>query len=117
MTSRLRSYIMSRIRGKNTSPEKKMLRILQNSPWAFSFVFQPKMVRGRPDFVIPDTNTAIFVDGCFWHGCKRHFKMPKTNKRFWRAKISRNIQRRIEVKRMLRADGWKVLEIWEHALK
>jgi DNA mismatch endonuclease, patch repair protein len=60
---------------------------------------------------------AIFLDGCFWHGCSRCRSIPATNKAFWKAKIQGNIERDRNVTRMLRAMGWKVLRIWEHDLK
>jgi len=71
---------------------------------------------GRPDFVFPARRLAVFVDGCFWHGCPRHGTMPKGNRSFWRAKITRNRERDREVGAELRRLGWKVLRVWEHEL-
>lgn len=73
-------------------------------------------IPGRPDFVFRRARLAIFVDGCFWHGCRRHCRMPQDNRAYWRAKISRNIAHDRKITRLLRAAGWKVLRIWGHAL-
>ena len=71
---------------------------------------------GKPDFVFPARRLAVFVDGCFWHGCPKHCRMPASNRKFWRDKITRNRQRDRKVNRLLRARNWRVLRIWEHAL-
>jgi len=70
----------------------------------------------RPDFVFPKLRLAVFVDGCFWHGCPRHATQPKGNAAFWRKKFARNIARDRLVTRTLRANGWRVLRLWEHEL-
>ncbi len=74
------------------------------------------MLPGRPDFVFPKSRLAVFVDGCFWHGCPQHGVRPKKNAGFWREKITRNRARDREVLRALRALDWRVIRIWEHAL-
>lgn len=73
-------------------------------------------LRVRPDFVFWKARVAVFVDGCFWHGCPRHGTKPKQNGEFWAAKISRNQTRDRKVVRELRKAGWTVLRIWECAL-
>ena len=70
----------------------------------------------RPDFVFPKSRTAIFVDGCFWHGCPKHATKPKNNRAFWHRKLSANIIRDRLVNRTLRRAGWRVFRIWEHEL-
>jgi DNA mismatch endonuclease (patch repair protein) len=70
----------------------------------------------KPDFVFPKLKLAVFVDGCFWHGCPRHFIQPRGNAAFWRKKIAANQARDRLVNRMLRRMGWKVLRVWEHEL-
>lgn len=70
----------------------------------------------RPDFVFRAERVAVFVDGCFWHGCPRHGTRPRQNRKFWDAKIARNKKRDRAVARGLRAAGWSVLRIWECAL-
>jgi DNA mismatch endonuclease (patch repair protein) len=71
----------------------------------------------RPDFVFLKSRTAIFVDGCFWHGCPRHGTQPKGNRSFWKKKFARNLARDRLVNRALRRTGWRVLRIWEHTLR
>ncbi|HPE13915.1 MAG: DNA mismatch endonuclease Vsr [Gemmatimonadetes bacterium] len=68
---------------------------------------------GRPDFAWPKERVAVFVDGCFWHGCPKCYRPPKHNAAFWREKIETNRRRDRRVARQLRADGWSVLRIWE----
>jgi DNA mismatch endonuclease (patch repair protein) len=72
--------------------------------------------RVRPDFVFPKLRLAVFVDGCFWHGCPRHATQPKSNRAFWNKKLSANKKRDALVPRVLRSAGWQVLRIWEHEL-
>ena len=73
-------------------------------------------LRGKPDFVFLHLKTAVFVDGCFWHGCPKHGTKPKTRAAFWLAKITGNKARDRRVNRLLRTKGWVVLRIWEHEL-
>ena len=72
--------------------------------------------RVRPDFVFPQLKLAIFVDGCFWHGCPKHATEPKNNCAFWKKKLTGNKVRDRMVSRKLRQHGWTVLRIWEHEL-
>ena len=72
---------------------------------------------GKPDFVFQKERVAVFVDGCFWHGCPKHLRMPKSNKAYWRRKIATNRMRDVRVRRVLRQGGWRVVRIWEHELK
>ena len=73
--------------------------------------------RVRPDFIFPKLRLAVFVDGCFWHGCPRHATQPKSNRAFWKNKFARNLARDKLVNRTLRREGWRVIRIWECALK
>ena len=73
--------------------------------------------RVRPDFVFPKLRLALFVDGCFWHGCPQHGTKPRGNAAFWRKKFAANRARDLRVTRTLRRHGWRVLRIWEHELK
>ena len=102
---------MSRIRGKNTKPElicKKRLK---------GFKYQPKNLFGDPDFINYKKKTVVFIDGCFWHKCPKHFIKPKSNKIYWLSKIERNVLRDKEVTFAYRKSGWKVKRIWGHELK
>jgi DNA mismatch endonuclease (patch repair protein) len=69
--------------------------------------------RVKPDFVFSKPRLAIFVDGCFWHGCPKHATKPKNNRAFWRRKLAGNKRRDALVNRALRRSGWRVLRIWE----
>lgn len=71
---------------------------------------------GRPDFAFPKSRLAVFVDGCFWHGCAKHLRLPATNHRYWVQKIGRNVARDRAVRRALSGRAWRVVRIWEHEL-
>jgi DNA mismatch endonuclease (patch repair protein) len=71
---------------------------------------------GKPDFAFPAKRFAVFVDGCFWHGCRQHCRMPHSNREYWERKISANKARDRSVIRALRLAGWRVIRIWEHSL-
>ncbi len=71
---------------------------------------------GRPDFVFRRARLAVFVDGCFWHGCRWHCRVPQANREYWQRKIARNAARDRRTGRILRAQGWRVLRIWGHSL-
>jgi DNA mismatch endonuclease, patch repair protein len=74
-------------------------------------------VFGKPDFVFPAAKVAVFVDGCFWHGCPKHSTMPANNRAFWKERMAANKARDRRVNRTLRRDRWRVVRIWEHELK
>jgi len=72
---------------------------------------------GKPDIVFPYKGLAVFVDGCYWHGCPKCYREPKTNTEYWKNKIARNQQRAKTVRRQLNRNGWRVMRVWEHELK
>jgi DNA mismatch endonuclease (patch repair protein) len=72
---------------------------------------------GKPDFVFPKQRIAVFIDGCFWHGCTQHRRKPKSNQQYWTNKIERNTCRDKSITKKLREKGWSVVRIWEHELK
>lgn len=74
-------------------------------------------IPGNPDFIFRKARIAVFVDGCFWHGCRWHCRMPKSRRNFWNPKIARNRQRDRVVALLLRKRGWRVVRLWEHSLK
>jgi len=79
-------------------------------------VSSPRLLRVRPDFIFRQVRLAVFVDGCFWHGCPKHATQPKGNAAFWKKKFARNKARDQLVNRALRRAGWRSLRIWEHDL-
>ena len=107
-----RSRIMSRIRGKDTGPELAVRRILWKC--GLRYRIHDRTVLGTPDISNKRRRLAVFVDGCFWHGCPVCYREPKTNRDFWRGKISRNMRRREVVRAGLEGQGFRVVEIWEH---
>jgi len=115
MSKEQRSYTMSRIRSRgNLTTEDKLAKIFRAhgiKGWR-RHVDLP----GRPDFAFRKEKVAIFVDGCFWHGCPRCKLKPKTNIEYWTKKIHSNRRRDRIVRSQLEAKGWVVVRIWEHSL-
>lgn len=113
----VRSYNMSRIKGKDTKPEETVRKYLFSQ--GFRYRKNDKRLPGTPDIVLPKYKTVIFVNGCFWHGhegCK-YFVWPKNNAEFWHKKIRDNIlsdQRKVQALDLL---GWKVIVVWECKIK
>ena len=106
---------MSSIRGKNTKPEM----LVRKELWSLGkrYRIHDKTVFGTPDISNKSKKVAVFLDGCFWHGCPKCYSEPKSNTEFWRSKISRNNERRKTVRKKLKSDGWTVMEFWEHAIR
>lgn len=102
---------MSSIRGKDTKPEMRLRRALHAE--GLRYRVHGKLP-GRPDIVFASARLAVFLDGCWWHGCPQHFRMPESNTDFWRAKFDRNMERDRQVTAKLRAAGWSVIRVWEH---
>lgn len=115
VSQKKRSWIMAQIKAsKNRSTESKLLKIFRAekiSGWRRNF-----RLNGKPDFVFPERQLAIFVDGCFWHYCPKCYRRPSSRREYWDAKILRNKSRDRLVTRKLRLQGWRVLRIWEHEL-
>lgn len=116
LTPTQRSYNMSQIRSEKTGTEMR-LRDLFISKGLTDFEMQPKEIFGRPDFYFENRKTALFMDGCFWHGCENCFRKPVTNKNFWDSKIKTNILRDRMVDKKLSALGIAVIRVKEHELK
>ena len=110
-----RSEIMSRVRGRgNKATELALVALLRRHGivgWR-----RHVHVFGNPDFVFTKWRVAVFVDGCFWHGCPKHATQPMSNQAFWTAKLTRNKARDRLVMRTLRQRGWRVLRVWQHEL-
>ena len=130
MTPQQRHYCMSRIRSKDTTPEKRVRQWLWQH--GYRYRLNVKGVPGKPDIVMRKYRTAIFVNGCFWHGhdvelvvsseqlvvkSSNCCKIPQTNKDFWVAKIQRNQERDQKNYEILSENGWQVIVLWECQLK
>ena len=110
-----RSAVMARIRSRgNAETELTLIRIFRT----YKIVGWRRDWRlvGKPDFVFPKARLAVFVDGCFWHGCKTHGTYPSSNQIYWVEKLKRNKTRDRLVNRKLREQGWNVLRVWHHEL-
>lgn len=107
-----RSEIMSRIRRKDTGPEKA----LRSALWELGLRYRVDLrVEGvHVDVAFPPAKAAIFVDGCFWHSCPEHGTKPRSNKSYWLPKLRRNKSRDQAQTNALRRAGWTVLRFWEH---
>jgi DNA mismatch endonuclease (patch repair protein) len=114
-TTAKRSAVMARIRGHgNKDTELALVKLLRQhriTGWR-----RHQKVFGKPDFLFRRNRLALFVDGCFWHGCPKHCKIPASNRPFWEKKFAANIARDRRVSRELRNLGWRVMRIWEHDL-
>lgn len=116
LTKRQRSDLMRKVRSRgNTSTELRLIAIFRTLH-VIGWRRHPALL-GRPDFSFSQERLAVFVDGCFWHGCSQHGRLPKTNAAFWSAKIAANRARDARVTRTLRRSGWRVLRLWEHELR
>lgn len=111
-----RSEVMSRILGCGNKETEEALAILLRQHrirgWRRHWP-----IFGKPDFIFPKSRIAVFVDGCFWHGCPKHGTKPKSNRSYWRRKLERNKERDRLVTRTLRHQGWHVIRIWNCALQ
>ena len=112
-----RSRNMSKIRGKNTEPEKYIRRLLYHA--GFRYRIHYTELPGKPDVYLSRYKTVLFINGCFWHrheGC-RYATMPKSNTEFWMSKFRRNVERDKAVYEMLGSEGYKVIVIWECTIR
>jgi DNA mismatch endonuclease (patch repair protein) len=99
----------------NRSTELRLLEIMRS--YRIAGWRRHQKLPGSPDFVFPKQRLAVFVDGCFWHGCRVHCRMPSSRVPYWQAKIARNMKRDRRIRKLLEARGWSVLRVWEHSLK
>ena len=115
-SKRKRSELMSKVRSRGNKDTElalaKLFRCHHITGWRRHLALP-----GKPDFAFSKQKVAIFVDGCFWHGCPKCYTRPKTNRKFWDKKREENMARDRRVTRQLRSRGWKVIRIWEHSLQ
>ncbi|HNU50191.1 MAG TPA: very short patch repair endonuclease [Verrucomicrobiota bacterium] len=115
-SKRKRSEVMAAVRSSgNESTELRFITLMRGlhiTGWR-----RRQKLPGSPDFVFREQRLAVFVDGCFWHGCPKHGSFPSTRRTFWLKKFASNKARDRDVTRKLRQRGWRVIRIWEHELK
>ena len=106
---------MSAVKSKDTKMEIAFRKAL----WAKGFRYRKNSPKyfGKPDIVLKKYKTVIFLDSCFWHGCRWHGSMPVSNRQFWENKIARNKKRDKTVNHEYKKKGWVIMRIWEHELK
>ncbi|WP_222166436.1 very short patch repair endonuclease [Edaphocola aurantiacus] len=113
----IRSFNMSRIKGKDTKPEMLVRKFLFSK--GLRYKLHDKTLPGKPDIVFPKYKTVLFIHGCFWHGhegCK-YYVVPKTKTEWWLTKINGNIRKDADSIARLQQLGWKVIVVWECELK
>jgi DNA mismatch endonuclease (patch repair protein) len=113
-----RRKTMRAVKSKDTKPERRLFAMLAGMRLR-GWCKHANDIIGKPDVVFREAKIAIFVDGCFWHGCptcKRPLK-PQSNHEYWESKISRNVQRAQETNHTLEQQGWQVIRIWEHEIQ
>jgi DNA mismatch endonuclease (patch repair protein) len=105
---------MQATRRRDTPGEVALRKLLHGLGFRYRIDYPIPVARRRADIVFVSARIAVFVDGCFWHGCPTHRTWPKTNSAWWREKIDANRSRDRDTDRRLRLAGWKVLRFWEH---
>ena len=106
---------MGKIKSKETGIEKRFREIL----WKKGLRYRKNNTKlyGKPDISNKSKRIVVFIDSCFWHGCKKHLRIPEQNKKYWKNKIKRNIERDKIVNKYYKKEGWKLFRIWEHDFK
>ncbi len=105
---------MRRQRRRDTKPEMAIRRLLYAQGLRYRVDVVLPGMRRRADLIFNSVRVAVFVDGCFWHGCPEHGTQPKSNTAWWEEKIMSNVKRDRDTDRRLVADGWTVIRVWEH---
>lgn len=118
MTRKQRRRNMRRIKSKNTKPERIVRGVLRDLGFP-GYRLHRRDLPGTPDIVYISRRLVIFVNGCFWHACKKcgRFQIPKTRKKFWKNKIEGNVKRDKKNAKILKGDGWNVVVVWECELE
>lgn len=116
-SSQIVSRTMKRVRGKDTAPEMAVRRELFASGVRYRVHYRPLgggIGRATIDIAFPRLKVAVFIDGCFWHGCEVHGSLPKANRAWWESKLKANKERDGRVRAVLASVGWTVLSYWTH---
>ncbi|MEU5033779.1 very short patch repair endonuclease [Streptomyces rubiginosohelvolus] len=114
-SSAARRRNMQAIRSRDTKPERLIRRLVHANGLRYRVAARPLPdLRRTADMVFRPAKVAVFIDGCYWHGCPEHYVSPKTNPGYWSEKVARNIARDRDTDEQLSAAGWLVLRFWEH---
>jgi DNA mismatch endonuclease Vsr len=108
---------MRAIHGQGNRSTEVRLRMALVREHVKGWTINERRLPGNPDFYFPQQKLAIFVDGCFWHGCPNHGHQPKTHREYWKTKIALNKTRDIQTKQLLVGQGIRTIRLWEHSLK
>ena len=107
--------VMRANKGVDTGPEIRLRSLVHRAGLRYAIDVRPESdINRRADLVFREAKVAVFVNGCFWHGCPKHYSPPKSNKRYWSEKVRRNRERDAETRSLLKRRGWRVLVFWEH---
>lgn len=112
-----RSKIMRGVKSKGNRTTERRFRALLVSRGIKGWHLNDRTIFGTPDFIFAKEKFAVFLDGCFWHGCPKCYRRPKSSRKYWDAKVKRNIAHDRQVNRKLKISGWVVIRIWEHTIK
>jgi DNA mismatch endonuclease (patch repair protein) len=113
----VRSRTMAAVKSTGNRSTERVLRARLVRSGVRGWRMHARDVAGCPDFVFDAAHVAVFVDGCFWHGCPSCHRPPSSNQEYWTRKVARNVARDRRNARALRSGGWTVVRVWEHALK
>lgn len=106
---------MQAIRSRDTKPEQQIRRLLHAQGLRYRVAAKPLPgLRRTADIIFRPVKVAVFIDGCYWHGCPEHYVAPRTNPGYWSDKVARNIARDSDTNQQLKEAGWTVLRFWEH---
>lgn len=110
--------VMQAVPGRNTVPEKALRSILHRMGLRFRIDSEPvRSIRCKADIIFPKAKVSVFIDGCFWHGCPKHFQPPKTNTDWWLEKVRDNQERDKRKTMLIKKYEWVVLRYWEHEIQ
>lgn len=112
-----RSRIMRAVRGKGAKSTERRLRAALMNAGLKGWRLNPGNIIGRPDFAFEKKKIAIFVDGCFWHGCPQCYRRPHSSQQYWDEKVAKNMKRDRRIRQKLKQQGWAVLRFWEHKIQ
>lgn len=115
VTKQKRSEIMRAIKSKNSEMERTLRKELRRR--GYKFKANVLRMTGKPDIAFKENKVVIFLDSCFWHGCRLHCRMPQTNCSYWLKKIKNNKKRDKDINKIYKKMHWTVLRFWEHQMK